>query len=405
MNTYNYQQFVRESRDEIASWIADPEQAHLFAKDLDERNNALKKFNAEWNAQNQRYTAWLKSPKGRRAMNIYNDKLDSYTKKRREFQERLSEWEQAKYFHKKEPARYKHPGPKPQEPKLKLPKQTRESVTKELKSPLENFMLPIKPIALNVNDYRVLLGAIHDGFTWHEGDKSQYICPKLRKKGTIVDVLFWDYMWKEPGYKPLIEEALRVVESDMNDIKQNEQQGRDGQDKKTQAKSQGQRRKYPFDRNNQETYKPTAEEIRQYWIVWKTWDKEGRADAADLAEWKRYLVQDCGHKHEDVEAFTYIDAMKVTQTALGWNFRKVREKVRDENPAKTEVIPQDLITITIAVKNYNVSRRTIYRATEDGRLQDYNKNKKANNSPVMISESEVARHFLKRSAIPSRKFL
>lgn len=38
-------------------------------------------------------------------------------------------------------------------------------------------------------------------------------------------------VWKEPKYKPLIEEALRVVESDINDRNQNEQKGRDGQGK------------------------------------------------------------------------------------------------------------------------------------------------------------------------------
>jgi len=86
--------------------------------------------------------------------------------------------------------------------------------------------------------------------------------------------------------------------------------------------------KYPFARDNRETHEPKAEEIRLYWIIWKTWGKEGRADTADLAEWKRYLVRDCGHKLEDVEAFTYSDALKVTQKAFGQNFRKVQKRMR-----------------------------------------------------------------------------
>ena len=91
--------------------------------------------------------------------------------------------------------------------------------TKQSEDPLKKFILPIKPASFKVNDYRVFLGSLHDGFTWHEGDKPQYICPDLRK-GTIVDILFWEYIWYEPKYKPLIEEALQVVERDINDRKQ-----------------------------------------------------------------------------------------------------------------------------------------------------------------------------------------
>jgi len=207
MNTYNYQQFVKETRDKIAPWIDDPKKATLFADDLtstetlwQKHRKHLQKINEQWqefhhNPQRQNRRQNKQEPKQN------NGDVFDYPEM------------------EKGPNGMKHKPPE---------------------NPLEKFRLPIKPTALSVNDYRILLGVLHDGFTSHERDKSRYFCPELRKKGTIVDVLFWDYMWYEPRYKPLIDEALRIVESDINETQHKKPQGKDGHDNGGKARDRKQ---------------------------------------------------------------------------------------------------------------------------------------------------------------------
>lgn len=208
MDTNNYQQFVRESRDKIASWIADPRVEALFAADMKQAESLLQTNEKQCQRITDQQRQFHVSPKGRK-----------WHRENARWEER---WEQAHRIDVREV----QPAPGTQG-RPKIPKIL---TLEPPKGPLGKFILRIEPATLTVNDYRVLLGALHDGFTWHECDKSQYICPELSKKGTIVDVLFWDFMWYEPRYKTLIEEALRIVERDINDQEQkNEPQEKGGQ--------------------------------------------------------------------------------------------------------------------------------------------------------------------------------
>ena len=56
--------------------------------------------------------------------------------------------------------------------------------------------------------------------------------------------------------------------------------------------------------------------------------------------------------------------------------------------------PEDLITLTVAVRNYNVSKCTLHRAIKDGRLTSYKHGKR--NSPVKISKSEIEKYWPKK---------
>jgi hypothetical protein len=58
--------------------------------------------------------------------------------------------------------------------------------------------------------------------------------------------------------------------------------------------------------------------------------------------------------------------------------------------------PDDSMTLTVAISRYHVSKTTLRRAIEDGRLKDYSDKAKPKNSPAMISEREVARHWKKK---------
>ena len=55
------------------------------------------------------------------------------------------------------------------------------------------------------------------------------------------------------------------------------------------------------------------------------------------------------------------------------------------------VTPSDLITLTVAVKNFSVSKTTLRRAIKDRRLSNYKQKTKPRNSPIMVSESGVAK--------------
>jgi hypothetical protein len=55
--------------------------------------------------------------------------------------------------------------------------------------------------------------------------------------------------------------------------------------------------------------------------------------------------------------------------------------------------PQDLMTLTVVVGNFAVSKNTLRRAIREGRLRDYNQDKTSKNSPVLVSESEVKKYW------------
>ena len=65
-------------------------------------------------------------------------------------------------------------------------------------------------------------------------------------------------------------------------------------------------------------------------------------------------------------------------------------KLIDKIIPKENGIPDDLITLTVAIKKMHVKRRTLMRALEDGRLKSYRDKNAPLNSPHMVSESKVA---------------
>ncbi len=58
-----------------------------------------------------------------------------------------------------------------------------------------------------------------------------------------------------------------------------------------------------------------------------------------------------------------------------------------------EIQPNDLMTLTVAVQKFDVSKSTLRRSIKDGRLKNYNTKNESKSSLVMISESEVAKHW------------
>ena len=58
--------------------------------------------------------------------------------------------------------------------------------------------------------------------------------------------------------------------------------------------------------------------------------------------------------------------------------------------------PDDSMTLTVAVSIFHVSKTTIRRAIKDQRLKDYSDKAKSKNSPVLVSEKEVAKHWKRK---------
>jgi hypothetical protein len=58
--------------------------------------------------------------------------------------------------------------------------------------------------------------------------------------------------------------------------------------------------------------------------------------------------------------------------------------------------PNDLIRLVVAIQRYSVSRATLKRAIENGQIKSHRPVKSKNNSPHLVSESEIASHFPRR---------
>lgn len=179
MNTSDYQQFLGTVRDTIATWISEPSICGLFAADMEELEQRYHEYIEERQRWSSKQDTFLHSTEG-------------------------LEWGQ-KWIH----------GPAESErERIEPPREMREP---EPECPLDRFR-KYETCPLTVNDYRVLLGVVHDGVTWHEHDRRRYICPDLRREGTIVDLLFRAGTFNigyEPHYRPLIQEALDVVTKDI----------------------------------------------------------------------------------------------------------------------------------------------------------------------------------------------
>jgi len=149
------------------------------------------------NALEKRWQKYLKE------CDLYEQKQKDYFQSLagKSFLKQNQEWE--KKWQKYKNGNGKHPG--------MPPKGFNES---KPVSPLVKYcqLLP-EPNSLRPNDYLIILGVLHDGYNWKDGNKSIYICPELVKNGTIIDELYCpeDGYSKNPEYKEIIEEALQQV--------------------------------------------------------------------------------------------------------------------------------------------------------------------------------------------------
>ena len=108
--------------------------------------------------------------------------------------------------------------------------------------------------------------------------------------------------------------------------------------------------------------------------IWRSRRKfyQGRMDEVFFAHWTKIEV---GAIKRNVSYFVSVLVEAV---------KKLAETAGDKQP-------NDLITLTVAISKFHVSRKTLRGAVKDkdGRLKDYREKGKPKNSPIMVSESEV----------------
>lgn len=73
--------------------------------------------------------------------------------------------------------------------------------------------------------------------------------------------------------------------------------------------------------------------------------------------------------------------------------RKPAETEQEASDNAGDTKPGDLITLTVAIQNYDVSKTTLRRAIKDKRLKNHKKKTKPKNSPDKVSEREVAKQW------------
>ena len=202
MDTDKYRQFVGEIHDRIACWITNPDIEALFAREMYDAENLWDKYRYQVEQLTSQQKKNLKS-----------------TQEKKSGREN-ARWEKTHLIGTQK-VRCSGEGEKIVNPLIQE-MQSRPRIPNILylewsENPLRKCNFRIKSSGLNVNDYIVLLGSLHDGFPWHEGDESHHICPDLRRYDTIVDVLFRRNIWCDSRYKLLIEESVRVVEKYINE--------------------------------------------------------------------------------------------------------------------------------------------------------------------------------------------
>lgn len=204
MDTYKYQQFLRKSRDKIAEWIDHPKVKALFAADMKQAESLLQANNKEFEQKIKQEKEFLKSPQGQ--------------KWRRE----NSQWEQKNLIPIHE-VQWSDESDKPVHPPKPgtrgRPRTPKEMNPEWPESPLAKYTWPITLDPFTINDYRVLLGALHDGVTKDRRDLPDYICPELWGLDTFEFALYI-MVKNNPEYQALIKKALRIVEGDINDQEQ-----------------------------------------------------------------------------------------------------------------------------------------------------------------------------------------
>ncbi len=213
MDTEKYQQFIREIRDKIACWITNPVIEALFASEMYDAESLWDKY---------RYQV---------EQIISQQKEIIKNTQERESGRENARWEKTHLFGTQEVrcSGEEEEIVNPPIPGMQyLPGTPNILYLEWSESPSEELNFRIKSSDLTVKDYIVLLGAVHDGLRCHGGGQGQYICPDLRRYDTIVDVLFRRNIWCDSRYKPLIEEAVRVVEKYINEVEYNKLQEKGG---------------------------------------------------------------------------------------------------------------------------------------------------------------------------------
>jgi hypothetical protein len=212
VDTYDYQQFLRKTRDRVAAWIGEQRVCDLFAADMKEAERQWREYRGEWQGITDEEKDFRETGEGRE----WYDEVERRRAKG-QYAERISD-DEIEWFEERRDLREPRPKPGTGE-RRRLPKALRGRLPD---CPLDKWRLYASE-PLTINDYRFLLGVVHDGVTWHERDKRRYICRELAIGGTsIVHLLFWDHVWYGPRYQPLVQEALDIVERDI------EKQGQDG---------------------------------------------------------------------------------------------------------------------------------------------------------------------------------
>jgi len=214
--TEQYNEFLAESRDQIYEWIDDARVKALFAKDMNKRENAwiahcdaLKNYNSDLAAlresDEKRYAKYLKTPAGQ----AYWRKAKQDSKKWKDYEEHQKK-HGPHFYEDRLPD--KHPGVPPTSGFEWSKPPDFEGV-----DPLAKFDFEGRQERLTVNDYRILLGALHDGLSKGRGEGRAYlICPDLWGLDTFEYTLF--RMIKDDSrYWPMIKKALRCVKKDLRE--------------------------------------------------------------------------------------------------------------------------------------------------------------------------------------------
>lgn len=97
---------------------------------------------------------------------------------------------------------------------------------------------------------------------------------------------------------------------------------------------------------------------------------------------KVFLVRKCNI--HDPTNYSFPD---ITET-----LRSYLKETEDKNLSEKKP-PTDLVTLTVAAKKYSVSKRTLQRGIDDGRIKSFRPIKAPSNSPHLVSEAEVASHW------------
>lgn len=97
---------------------------------------------------------------------------------------------------------------------------------------------------------------------------------------------------------------------------------------------------------------------------------------------KIFLVRKCNIS--DLANYSFPDITETLRSYLEDN---------TNDPLNKQKQPDDLITLSVAIKKYSVSKRTLLRAIDDNRIKSSRPVNAPSNSPHKISEAEVAKNW------------